>query len=140
MPVNPTVVNTYSMNVRRANTSYSGILAHLRSRVCLDVLAHRAGDESNDRAKDQDEETVRSVKQVEHLGNGHVERGAHDARDDADDSDERVRLEVGNDVGRQIASDGPVERSDKVDEPHADLRQHRSAFSLCQLQPAEQVK
>lgn len=91
---------------------------YLRSAVSTNVLTDSRQNKAQCRKAGHEGETDGTVPEIENLGQGHVNSSSHYCRDNADEGDEGVRLEVTRDVGRQGAVDRLIEAIDEVQKPH----------------------
>lgn len=96
----------------------SGLGTYLSSTIRRDVIAASHHDQPHDGNHQHDDEPGDSIPQVQHLGDGHQARGAHDAGDDRNDGQQRMLGETAGDVGAQVGRQAAVEVVDEVHQPH----------------------
>jgi len=92
---------------------------YLCGRIRLDVVARRHQDQPDGAAGRHDDEALGAAPDVHELRGGQLEDAAEDPRHDAGDGDERVRREVGEDIGGQVAGDLLLQRVDEEDKEDA---------------------
>jgi len=92
--------------------------AYSSSKVCSNVVARGGHDQTEGRKGYHQGEANPTIKHIEDLGKRHVGSCAHDRRNDANQRQQGVRLELACDVRTQAAGDGLLEVVDEVQEEH----------------------
>ena len=92
--------------------------AYSSRKVCSNVVARGGHDQSEGRKSHHQGEADPAIEHIEDLGKRHVGSCAHDRRNDSDQRQQGVRLELARDVRTQAARDGLLEVVDEIQEEH----------------------